>query len=398
MFASQDTVVHRRGKRKRRTMEEDVFTSEKYIESIDTELANIGSLWARAEDFWHVVGWSFNCSILHQRRWERWSIWLAFMVDLLELDWDLRRRDSCVDGMKKSLIVKHINFGGAIAGRERKIVKAVFADGQPKAVAEFGEIWQNETKELKTDTAFKRVEAKIDIEADNYGDYLEDEDEGDLEDSASDASSQPSDLNLHSMDSVPNISTKLGGMDSIDLRIRLLSLLSRVSDALPDTFTPVTTLYHNFFEHIRPLPLPAFFAVMSPPSLNLFDLTAASTLTQYVLRSIIAAAAPVPPSDAISQEVFQRCYLPFSANTVSIVDNTKVSLCVETLLRLLDKHCGLDWSPAFHDLAEAGIKARTMKAKGKQKKKRNNGDESGDWTWLTASSERIRMVVEMARP
>lgn len=396
-FASQDTVVRRRGKSKRKTIEEGVSPNNEYIESIDTDLANTGSLWARAEDFWQIVGWSFNCSILHKRRWERWCIWLDFMIELLESDWDLRQGESGVNVMEKSLIVQYINYGSSTAGRERRIVKAVFADGRPKAVAEFGEIWQNETKELKTDAAFKRVEAKIDIEADNYGDYMDDEFEDDLEDSASDPSSLPADTDPPSIDCVPNICTKLGGRDSINFRIRLLSLLSKVSDALPNAFTPITALYHNFFEHIRPLPIPAFFAIMSPPSLALFDPTAASTLTQYVLRSIIAAAAPVPPTDAISQEVFQTCYLPFSANTISIVDNTKVSLCVETLLRLLDKHCGLDWSPAFHDLAEAGIRARTTKARGKQKKKSTNGEGGCDMTWLTSSSERIRMVVEMAR-
>lgn len=398
MFGSQDTLVSRRGKSKRKTMEECVSPNNEYTENIDTELANTGSLWTRAENFWQVVGWSFNCSILHKRRWERWSIWLAFMIELLELDWDLRKGESGIDVMENSLIVRYINFGGSTAGRERKIVKAVFADGRPKAVAEFGEIWQNETKELKTDAAFKRVEAKIDIEADNYGDYMDDEDEDDLEDSASDPSSLPVETDPPSIDSVPNISTKLGGMNSINLRIRLLSLLSKVSDALPVAFTPITALYHNFFEHIRPLPLPAFFAIMSPPSLDLLAPTAASTLTQYVLRSIIAAVAPIPPTDDLSQEVFQTCYLPFPANTVSIIDNTKVSLCVETLMRLLDKHCGLDWSPAFRDLAEAGIKARTTKARGKQNKKCTYGDGVCDRTWLASSSERIRMVVEMARP
>lgn len=319
------------------------------------------------------------------------------MIELLELDWDLRKRESGINVVEKSLIVRYIKFGVSTAGRERRIVKAIFADGQPKAVAEFGEIWQNETKELKTDATFKRVEPKIDIEADNYGDYMEDEDDDDLQNSSSDPSSLPADADSPSIDSVPNISTKLGGVSSINLRIRLLSLLSKVSDALPVAFTPITALYHNFFEYIRPLPLPAFFAIMSPPSLDLLDPTAASTLTQYVLRSIIAAAAPIPPTDDISQEVFQACYLPFPANTASIIDNAKVSLCVETLMRLLDKHCGLDWTPAFHDLAEAGIKARTSKARGKQTKKCTYGGGECDKTWLASSSERIRMVVEMAK-
>lgn len=379
-------------------MEESVSPSSEHIEIIDTELANAGSLWAHAEDFWQVVGWSFNCSILHKRRWARWSMWLAFMVRMLELDWNSMTADASVDALEKSLILRYINSGGAVAGRERRIVRAIFADGRSKAVAEFGEIWHNETKELKKDTALKKVEAKIDIEADNYGDYMDDEDEDDFEVSASDLSPPPDSADLPSIDSIPDISKDLGGMDSINLRIRFLSLLSKVSDRIPSAFTPITNLYQNFFEHIRPLPIPAFFAIMSFPSLDLFDPTAASTLTQYVLRSIIAAAAPVPNTDDLSQESFQTCYLPFSANTKSLVDNTKVSFCVEALLGLLDKLCGLDWTPEFQNLTEVGIKSRMSKAKGKQTKRSMKGDGSCDKTWLISSSERIGMVVELAKP
>lgn len=391
-FAGQGTVARRRVKNKRRTTAEGVSPNSEYTERIDTDLANAGSLWAHAEDFWQVVGWCFNCSVAYRRRWERWSAWLAFMVEVLEMDWEDR-----YDEMDKSLIVQYINSSGVTPGRERRIVRAVFADGRAKAVAEFGEIWQNETKELKKDSGLRKAEAKIDIEADDYGDYTEDENEGDLEDSTSDPSS-PSAEPHSFIDSTPDISRSLGGTQSINLRIRLISLLSKVSATIPDVFTPITTLYHTFFEHIRPLPIPAFFAIISPLTLHLLDPTAASTLTQYVLRSIIAAAAPLPPTDALSQDIFQTSYLPFSANTNSIIDNTKVSLCVETLLRLLDKHCGLDWSPAFHDAAEAGIKARMTKARGKQTKRGTDGDGSCDKTWLASSSERIRLVTEMAKP
>lgn len=396
-FHSLGFSSRRGGSGRRRTTGEGIDVSANENGAIDTELANVGSLWARAEEFWQVAGWCFNCSILHKRRWERWNAWLAYMLDVLEADWDTRKYGEGDEARGKSLIMKYINSGVTTAGRQRKILRAVFADGRTKSVAEFGEIWPNETKELKKDTDVKKAESKIDIEADNYGDYMEDEDDEDLEDSAEDHSSTP-EQTTSSRDSIPNVADDLGGMDSVKLRLRLLSLLSKASAAFPDDFTDLNTLYDNFLEHIRSLPIPAFFLIISPTTLRALTPAAASSLTQYILRSLIAASAPLPLNDNMSQDILERSYLPYPANTSSIVDNTKVSLCVETLLRLLDYHVGLAWTPGLQGAAEAGIKARTAKAKKKQTRRGKDGDGNCDGTWLAASAERISSVVRLAKP
>ena len=396
-FHSLGLSSRRGGNGRRRTTGEGVNLSADENGSIDIQLANVGSLWARAEEFWQVVGWCFNCSIQHKRRWERWSAWLTYMLEVLEADWEVREYGEGDESREKSLIMKYINSGGTTAGSQRKILRAIFADGRAKSVAEFGEIWQNETKELKKDTGIKKAEEKIDIEADNYGDYMEDEDDEDLEDASEDISSSPK-LKSQSRDSIPNVADDLGGVDSINLRLRLLSLLSKVSAVLPDEFTSLSTLYDNFLEHIRSLPIPAFFLVISPTTLRVFTPAAASSLAQYILRSLIAASAPLPPNDNMSQDILGRSYLPYPANTRSLGDNTKVSLCIETLLRLLDYHVGLAWTPGLQEAVEAGIKARTAKAKKKQPKRGSDGDGGCDGTWLAASAERIRGVVGMAKP
>lgn len=396
-FTSLSLSSRRGGSGRRRTTGEGMNPLADDNESINTELANMGSLWARAEEFWQVVGWCLNCSILHKRRWERWNAWLTYMLDVLEADWDAREHGEGDESREKSLIVKYINSGVTTAGRQRKILRAIFADGRTKPVAEFSEIWRNETKELKKDTDVKKAEKKIDIEADDYGDYMQDEDDEDLEDSPDDLSSSPEQLS-QSRDSIPNVADDLGGMDSIKLRLRLLSLLSKVSAVLPDEFTDLNTLYDNFLEHIRPLAIPLFFLIISPSTLRVFTPAAASSLAQYILRSLIAASAPLPLNDNISQDILEHSYLPYAANTSSIADNTKVSLCVETLLRLLDYHVGLAWTPDLQEAAEAGIKARTSKAKQKRTKRATDGDGNCDGTWLAASAERIRSVVGMARP
>ena len=387
----------RGGSGRRKTTSEGANLPAGDNEMIDDELANARSLWARAEEFWQVVGWCFNCSILHKRRWERWNAWLTYMLEVLEADWDAREHGEGDESREKSMIIKYITSGTTTAGRQRRILRAIFADGRTKSVAEFGEIWQNETKELKKDTDIKKAEKKIDIEADDYGDYMEGEDDEDLEDSLEELLS-PREQTFQSQESIPNVAADLGGMDSINLRLRSLSLLSKVSAVLPDEFTDLNTLYDNFLEHIRSLPIPAFFLVMSPTTLRAFTPAAASSLTQYILRSLIVASAPLPVNDNISQEILATSYLPYAANTSSIVDNTKVSLCVETLLRLLDFHVGLAWTPGLQEAAEAGIRARTAKAKKKQTKRGSDGDGSCDGTWLAASAERIMGVVGMAKP
>lgn len=380
------------------------------LDSIENDLAESESIWARAEDIWQVTGWAFNCSVLHKKRWTRWRLWLEYMIDVLQNDWDLRsvglenhraRDENENDPREKSMVVRCLSAGAAMTGKERRVVRAVFADGGAKAVGEFLEIWKNETKERKKDADLEKVEKKIDIEADNYGDYMNEDRDSDLEGSESElvenvAPPQSNDSNSNS--SLLNLATPLGGMDAINLRLRILSLLSTVCAILPHTFTSLTTLYDIYLEYIRPLPLPTFFLLISPSSLRHFSPAAASSLTQYLLRSLIAASAPLPAKDDLAQEVLEGSYLPFAANTSSIADNAKVSLCVETLLRLLDTYVGLTWTPSLHDAVEAGILARDNRAKRDGRRKPGGADWEKERMWLVSSANRIRSVIRMAKP
>lgn len=421
-FSSLSLSSRRGGSGRRRTTGENADLPADGSEGIDTELANAGSLWARAEDFWQVVGWCFNCSILHKRRWERWSAWLKYMLEVLEADWDTREHGEGDASREKSLIMKYINSGTTTVGGQRRMLRAIFADGGTKPVAEFNEIWKNETKELKKDTDIKKAEKKIDIEANDYGDYMDDEnddDDDDLQDSPDEASSSPPEQTTPPQPqqaTTPNVASSLGGMDALTLRLRLLSLLSKVSAVLPTHFTDPTTLYDDFLTHFRALPLPAFFLALSPPLLRAFTPAAASSLVQYILRSLIAAAAPLPLNDDISQDILERSYLPFAANNAGSLNdnNARVSLCVETLLRLVDFHIGLAWTPGLQEAAEEGVRARRSGSSGgggkaKKMKKgqttkrgRMDADPDGgcgdEGMWLAASAERIMGVVGMAKP
>lgn len=401
-FVTPETKSRRGGRRRNKDQADSPEKGDENV--IDNDLANSGALWAHAEDFWHVVGWAFNCSVLHQRRWEAWETWLMYMIEVLEADWGLRLLED-TGSLEESLIIRYITAEGATRPNERRVLRAVFANGSKKSENEFGEVWRNETKELKKDGEIQRPEKRVDIDANNYGDYLDGEQDDELESSSQTSSHEekksPSKIGQKSLSNdspIPNGADLLGGMESIALRVRLLSLLSKVSAVIPESFIHTKGLYDLYLDHIRPLPLPTFFIMMSPLGLRHFTLEARSALTQYILRTMIASTAPEPPSDYLDQDVLGHFYLPFPANSTSTIDNTKVSLCVETLLRLLDKHAGLEWTPELHAAAEKGIHARKTKAKKVQYKRGTDGDGSADGMWLRGSAERIRMVLKMAKP
>ncbi|KAL8981857.1 MAG: hypothetical protein Q9177_005446 [Variospora cf. flavescens] len=401
-FSTVETFS-RRGAR-RRTTGDGASTPKDDMNTLDLKLANTGSVWVNAQDFWHVVGWAFNCSLLHQRRWERWCLWLQYMIDVLDQDWTLRAHmqeqgsDGGEDARQGSIIVQYLSKNDTTARQERRIVRAIFADGSQKSAAEFPEVWRNETKERKKEKDVKKVETKLDIAADNWGDYMNDaSSSSDLEDNPPPQSPSKPTPKSGSTD-ISDITAPFGGSESLILRLRLLSLLSSVCVFLPRTFTSLSTLYDVFLEHIRPLPLPQFFLIVSPSSMRHFHPAAASCIMQVILRSLLASAAPLPRCDDVTQETLERCYLPYPANTGSISDNAKVSLCVETLLRLLQKHIGLEWSETLQDKVEKGIEAREQKAKkaGKGKGK-GKGDGEEERVWLRGSAGRISGLVKLVK-
>lgn len=410
LFTGLGASSRRGGSGRRRTVGDGEAPIVDDLDRIENDLAESEAIWARAGDIWQVIGWAFNCSVLHKKRWARWSLWLDYVVDVLQKDWEARgiRFDDGEaldqdddDPREKTMIVRYLNHDEGTAGRERKIVRAIFADGEPKAAGEFTELWRNETKERKKDADHKKIETKMDIEGDNYGDYMEEDKDSDLEDVDPESADDAYQSRLDESNSVAlhsDLAKPLGGMDAINLRLRILSLLSTVSAVLPHSFTSLATLYDLYLEHIRPLPLPTFFLLISPASLRHFHPGAASSLIQYILHSMIASAAPLPTKDDLTQEVLEESYLPFAANTGSIADNAKVSLCVETLLRLMNLHLGLAWTPRLQDAMEEGIDARENKAKKSGRKRSRGTGGENEREWLVGSANRIRSVIQMAKP
>lgn len=395
---------------------------------IRSPYANKEALWSNVDDFWSVVGWAFNCSVVHKHRWERWRLWLDLMLDTLESDFlgrlqdrDAAHSDDCavnLTPMTGSLLASYLVNVGEGRGGKRKIMRAILADGKQKSLAEFGEIWKNETKLPKMKQAEPLAKRrKLDLDNGEFGDYFDDDLNDDSPDpsvrrsrsatavpsaKASRAASEDSedletDDDFDCSDQHPAASAleDFGGMDSIRLRQRLLALLIRFCVVEPG-FLDTEDLFDLYTEFLRPLPLTLFQQFVLPTSPYL-DPDAQCSLDQMLLRPLLAGAAPAYDANALLQDDFERRYVQYAANTTRAVDNAKLSLVVESLMRLLWKTGSLRYSERLEDLVSQGNEARKMKAAfdGRRKAGSKARDEEEAVFVLECSAERMLAVVDM---
>lgn len=371
----------------------------------------------------------------------RWQTWLGFMCEVLEDDWAERMRLHAAakhedgedektttkdeDGPKilnESLIVRYIGEGSAGSGKTRRIMKAIFADGDASSLSLFREVFHRELKQPKREAEnVKKREVEVNIDQEEYGDYLDDDDDagGSSQDETDPTAkpkrptrtskrprrgtrSKPDPDADHDAQSAPHPHghtsgvDQLGGLTSLALRQRLLHLLSTVSQHLPASFINLEELYHLFVENIRHLPLPTFQAFVSPVVLPHFSPAATTTLCEFLLFQMRETAAAATDEEYLSQNKLETCFLPYAASTGSLVDNAKMSITLESLLILLDNSGLLAVTPELKDAVERGIEARAEKVQ--LETKRNRKVEATDWHWLLESGERLRILVEVLLP
>jgi hypothetical protein len=120
------------------------------------------------------------------------------------------------------------------------------------------------------------------------------------------------------------------------------------------------------------------------------------------MRRFLPNSAPRPQavsgrsSDDLSQEILEKCFLPFAANTSSTDDNAKVSILVERMLRLSLKNFRVYHTPDLDTAIETGILARENKCKNDKRRRDNSArkkEEENDRMWLIASGERLRSML-----
>lgn len=222
------------GRRRRSSNDFPRHGSESDEDHIRGRTANGGSVWARGQDFWKILGWALNCSALYPLRWRWWKPWLEYMLDVLEADYDERSRldreregkDVDEEGgyeyrmLQDSLLVSYITPKSNRSSPIKPILSALFADGGSSSTSIYAEVFKNETK-VASKSEKKRKRYRVDLENDNFGDY-----DGD----SSTGGSEPPTPEHQRMsakmvdDSIPWTNSALA--ETISLRLRLFALVS----------------------------------------------------------------------------------------------------------------------------------------------------------------------------
>lgn len=365
--------------------------SDDAFQAVTTKAANQYSLFAQAGDFWAVVGWAFNCAHAHPLRWERWRHWLDITLDILTDDL-LADSDPST-----SILNAYLDVDTQGRGQRRRILRAIFANGSKKSLDEFTEIWRNETKPPKK-TGVETKPKKLDIDADEFADYLDHDDELDAEDESgfmiqgTNRTRAKRRSAVHADDS-PGSHT----LDSIPFRQHLIAAI--VAHTLStDLFMSSASFLDALVEQLVVLPLDVFTHYVQPRSPYLCPDAAASLITR-VLRELISADAQLAlTTDDCDIHALCNAYLPYAANKSDASSNAKISLGLEALLVLIVTEGSCAWTEATRAKSLAavqkGVSARVARVKAAVKK---NVDEPASRI-LEASGRRMIQFVENWSP
>ncbi|CZT46170.1 uncharacterized protein RSE6_06564 [Rhynchosporium secalis] len=377
-------------------------------EHINGVVANSGRTRRCAKDFWHTVGWAFNCSVVCPKRWKVWKVWLDYMLDALEADWADRQKsdesknsdnEECWEQRRQSLLVKYLAHAVGQSYAMKRIVRSAFADGGAESLKDFPEVFPNETKRPKYYSGQKRK--RDDLKGKPFGNH-DDEDEAEFE--SDDTSDSSQDV---AGDDTMSGEIWSGGMDSMPLRQRVVMLLSRVSYFIPDCFANLQGVYDEIYQCTVRLPLQTFILFMSTTESSRLPRDIFVSLAQLLLARLLPPSAPSPHTiedrddDGMTQMMLEKCFLPFAASNISVTDNGRVSILVENFLRILVKAGVCRYTSSLKTAVEKGIMARENKAMKVDKRKRESDTrgkaDEGDISMLKASGYRMRCLITVLK-
>lgn len=169
--------------------------------------------------------------------------------------------------------------------------------------------------------------------------------------------------------------------------ITQLSMLSKSG-----SFISLEDLFLEYKEFILPLSIPAFSLYTS--TFLEADPKYRSSLNQIILEAIISPKSPRSlNNDMLDQEMLIHQYLPFPANKKqSIIDNAKVAMLLETLMRLLFNNRLLNWTPELEKAVEKGIAARKKCGAVKVTRAAQENTDGIKRFWKAAEDKLIIMV------
>lgn len=239
------------GRRRRSDEHAGLGDMESDEDHVRGKTANKGSIWARGQDFWRVLGWAFNCSAQHPHRWRWWQPWLEYMVDVLEADYRERKRLD-VEGegsqesyeyrlLRESLLMSYVVPKNSRVSALKPIISALFADGNTSSQAVFKEVFTRENK-VASKSSKKRKRDRVDIENDKFGDYDDDSSTGGSEPPT------PEHLRVLAMDVKNDTALWTGSslLDTVPLRLRLFALVR-----IPHKESPIFPLFASFADNDR---------------------------------------------------------------------------------------------------------------------------------------------------
>jgi hypothetical protein len=161
-------------------------------------------------------------------------------------------------------------------------------------------------------------------------------------------------------------------------------------------------LYNVYCDNMKLLPLAAFSLMFSPSTSSQIPTVVYVSLSQFFLARLLPTSAPRPGSvshrdgDELSQEIIEKCFLPFTANTSATDDNAMVSILVEGMLRLVIRSARVYHTPDLDFAIETGILDREKKIKNDRRKRDTSArrkEEDEDRMWLIASGKRLRSML-----
>ncbi|KAK1077256.1 hypothetical protein LTR33_008243 [Friedmanniomyces endolithicus] len=414
--ATKPTASRNRRAVTRNTTDAAEEDQEYDADSIRSRYATEESLWSNADDFWSVVGWAFNCSVAHPHRWRRWKVWLELMLDILGADLESHAEDGTIPA---SMFARYLaSVGERGRNTKRRLMRAILADGTQSSLAEFHEVWRDETrgprnlKNQKVDRQHKRQ--KLDLDNGDFGDYGDESSAEDSpatsiqrsrsstakpsrRDSGNDDDSDESQAPRNKDNEPLTGLAALGRTPSLHLRTRLLALLVRLCALSPPTFLDTEDLFDIFTEFLRPIPL-SIFSHFVCPARPYLDPDALSSMLQMLFRPLLAGSgAPVYDENVVTQEVFEECFAPFAAGGGGGVDNAKVSVMVESLLRLLWRNGGLVGRRSLREAVERGVRVRREKVAwdGRRRTGFKAMEEEEAGMVMEASAQRMMSVLDL---
>ena len=405
------------------------------VDRLNTRYASSDSMFSRADDFWAIVGWAFNCACLrdtYAARWTHWQLWLSYMLDVLETDWLIHEE---AQSSEETLIWQYIELASGGHGRARRIIRAIFADGSTRALNEFREVFKNELKApQKEEAVLKKREVKVNVDAEVYGDYLEnDSDLSDSEPQNLRASKRQRTRSPSTRRTTPRSSsgtlrsdyeddaemvasaatTSLGPVNCMQLRMRLLRLLLHISghptllSTSPTTFPDLEELYTLLVEFVRPLPLQIFSQFILPKTpTDILSTNINTSLCELLLQRMLDSGAQSTQESRLTERILRKDYLPYAATKNSIEAQAKVGLLLEALLRRsaaagMYNEVSQERKTRLEKAVEVGIERRRSKAqegleRRKGRKKGSGALAAADgmaWKLFWDSAERMRVVV-----